>query len=324
MADIDELQALEPGDLLADRAYRQLSRAILRNQLVAGTPLSVPELARRLNISRSPVREAVQRLIYDGLAANVPHRGAIVSEIKPDDFRGLLEVRQVLEGLAARLATERATDDDLRSLNDVLEDHAGARVRRRARQRGARHPVPHHHPGGGGQRRSQHDPPPHPGPRSPVPLHPVAGQAQHPGRAGGAPGGLRRHGRPRCRRGRAGGAAAHLEPHLPRRRGDSRHSPRPPLRRGAADRDDGRDRATGRTAWHGPARRRRGLGVPTRRHAQGHRQLRLLVGPAPAGRPLGRHAAQPAPAGPHREARRHCGARRRRRRRRAHPRGRPG
>ena len=88
MADLDELQALEPGDLLADRAYRQLSRAILRNQLVAGTPLSVPELARRLNISRSPVREAVQRLIYDGLAANVPHRGAIVSEIKPDDFRG--------------------------------------------------------------------------------------------------------------------------------------------------------------------------------------------------------------------------------------------
>jgi DNA-binding GntR family transcriptional regulator len=124
MPDVDELQALEPGDLLADRAYRQLSRAILRNQLPAGTPLSVPELARRLNISRSPVREAVQRLIYDGLAANVPHRGAIVSEIRPADFRGLLEVRQVLEGLAARLATQRATDDDLRSLHDVLDDHA--------------------------------------------------------------------------------------------------------------------------------------------------------------------------------------------------------
>ena len=196
MADLDELQALEPGDLLADRAYRQLSRAILRNQLVAGTPLSVPELARRLNISRSPVREAVQRLIYDGLAANVPHRGAIVSEIKPDDFRGLLEVRQALEGLAARLATERATDDDLRSLHDVLEDHARVRrVRRRAGQRRARHPLPQHHPRGGGQRRAQHDPRPHPGPCPPVPLHAVAGQAQHPGRTGRAPGDLRRHGR---------------------------------------------------------------------------------------------------------------------------------
>ena len=124
MSDLDELQPLEPGDLLADRAYRQLSRAILRNQLVAGTPLSVPELARRLNISRSPVREAVQRLIYDGLAANVPHRGAIVSEIEPDGFCGLLEVREALEGLAARLATLRATDEQLRALGAVLDEHA--------------------------------------------------------------------------------------------------------------------------------------------------------------------------------------------------------
>ena len=77
-----------------------------------------------MNISRSPVREAVQRLIYDGLAANVPHRGAIVSELKPEDFRGLLEVRQALEGLAARLATERATDEQLRSLRAVLNEHA--------------------------------------------------------------------------------------------------------------------------------------------------------------------------------------------------------
>jgi DNA-binding GntR family transcriptional regulator len=124
VADSDELGALEPGDLLAERAYRQLSRAVLGSQLPAGTPLSVPELAQRLNISRSPVREAVQRLIYDGLAVSVPHRGAVVREIKPDDFRALLEVRDVLEGLAARLATLRATDDDLRALRDVLDEHA--------------------------------------------------------------------------------------------------------------------------------------------------------------------------------------------------------
>jgi DNA-binding GntR family transcriptional regulator len=115
---------LEPGDLLAERAYHQLSRAILGSQLPAGTPLSVPELAQRLNVSRSPVREAVQRLIYDGLAVSVPHRGAVVSEIDPHGFRALLEVRDVLEGLAARLATTRATDDDLRALRAVLEEHA--------------------------------------------------------------------------------------------------------------------------------------------------------------------------------------------------------
>ena len=66
----------------------------------------------------------MQRLIYDGLAENVPHHGAIVSDIKPDDFRGLLVVRQPLEGLAARLATLRATDEDLRSLRELLNEHA--------------------------------------------------------------------------------------------------------------------------------------------------------------------------------------------------------
>jgi DNA-binding GntR family transcriptional regulator len=126
VANYDGLQALDPGDLLAERAYRYLSHAILRNQLVAGTPLSVPELARRLKISRSPVREAVQRLIYDGLAENVIHRGAVVSEIKPDDFRALLVVRELLEGLAARLATARATTDDLRLLREVLDEHERA------------------------------------------------------------------------------------------------------------------------------------------------------------------------------------------------------
>jgi DNA-binding GntR family transcriptional regulator len=124
MIEVDELRALEPGDLLADRAYRCLTRAILRNQLVAGAALSVPDLARRLNISRSPVREAVQRLIYDGLAENVPHRGAVVSDIQPNDFRDLMMVREPLEGLAARLATRRASQNDLEALREVLDDHA--------------------------------------------------------------------------------------------------------------------------------------------------------------------------------------------------------
>jgi DNA-binding GntR family transcriptional regulator len=123
VTDVDELRALEPGDLLADRAYRSLTRAILRNQLVAGAALSVPDLARRLNISRSPVREAVQRLIYDGLAENVPHRGAIVSDIQPAGFRDLLLVREPLEGLAARLAAVLASPADLDALRAVLDDH---------------------------------------------------------------------------------------------------------------------------------------------------------------------------------------------------------
>ena len=120
---LDSLDQLGIDESLADRAYQHLIRAILRNELRPGTQLSVPELARRMNVSRSPVREAVQRLIYDRLAEHVIHRGAVVSRIDESGFRELLEVRQLLEGLAARLAATRITPDQLEQLGDTLDAH---------------------------------------------------------------------------------------------------------------------------------------------------------------------------------------------------------
>jgi DNA-binding GntR family transcriptional regulator len=120
---LDSLYGLEGAESLADRAHRHLIRAILRNELQPGTALSVPELARRMNVSRSPVREAVQRLIYDGLAEHVMHRGAVVSRIDQNGFRDLLEVRQLLEGLAARLAAQRITPDGIDLLGETLAEH---------------------------------------------------------------------------------------------------------------------------------------------------------------------------------------------------------
>ncbi|RJL35419.1 GntR family transcriptional regulator [Bailinhaonella thermotolerans] len=114
---------IPPGALLADRAYAELRASILENRLKPGTPLSVPALAEQLNVSRSPVREAVQRLIHDGLATHVPHRGAEVSRVDVADLRHLYLVREELEGLAARLATERLDVSDLAELDAVLAEH---------------------------------------------------------------------------------------------------------------------------------------------------------------------------------------------------------
>jgi DNA-binding GntR family transcriptional regulator len=114
------------GGLLADRTYEALKSAILANELPPGTALSVPELARQLDVSRSPVREAVQRLIYDGLASYAPHRGAEVSRVDLDDLRELYVVRELLEGLAARLATERLDADGLATLNAIIAEHEQA------------------------------------------------------------------------------------------------------------------------------------------------------------------------------------------------------
>lgn len=118
----EKLTAIPPGGSLADAAYGQLSEAILRNELSPGTSLSVPELSRRLGISRSPVREAVLRLIHDGLADYQGRRGTYVSSIQMVDFVALLEVREVLEGLAARKAAERALPDELRVLDGLHQE----------------------------------------------------------------------------------------------------------------------------------------------------------------------------------------------------------
>lgn len=111
------------GSLLADRAYEELKGAVLAGRLHPGDALSVPALATQMRISRSPVREAVQRLIHDGLATHVAHRGAVVSTVDVEDVRQLYVVREVMEGLAARLATERLDAAAVDRLRRLVERH---------------------------------------------------------------------------------------------------------------------------------------------------------------------------------------------------------
>lgn len=95
----------------------------MSGRLTPGTPLSVPELARQFSISRSPVREAVQRLIYDGLAGGVPYRGAVVRSVAAADLQHLYHVRELLEGLAARLAADRIDAVRLNKITKILDGH---------------------------------------------------------------------------------------------------------------------------------------------------------------------------------------------------------
>ena len=91
---------------MAEAALAELRDSILSGELAPGAPLRLEELAERLGMSISPVREAVRRLESLGLAVHVPHRGARVSELALDDLRDTYEVRLVLEPLAVRKAAE--------------------------------------------------------------------------------------------------------------------------------------------------------------------------------------------------------------------------
>ncbi|GAB2645630.1 GntR family transcriptional regulator [Nocardia goodfellowii] len=109
-----------PAALLGEHVHRQVRQLVLSGELGPGHALSVPALAAQLGVSRSPVREAVQQLIYEGLAVNVPHAGARVAALDDAQIRDVLAVRAVLDGLAAERAATRLTDADLDELADLV------------------------------------------------------------------------------------------------------------------------------------------------------------------------------------------------------------
>lgn len=114
------------GEGLAEQAYAALRDAILSHQLPPGTRLSVPDMARRLGVSRSPAREAIARIAYEGLARFEPNRGAVVSDIRAEDLAEIYSLREVLEGLACRLAADRLDGPKIETLRGVLDEHAEA------------------------------------------------------------------------------------------------------------------------------------------------------------------------------------------------------
>lgn len=114
---------------VGDWAYGQLRSAILAGKLAPEDRLSVPSLAEDLRVSRSPVREAVFRLVREGLAVDIPHRGAVVASYGLVELAGVYEIREVLEGLAARLAADRCSPALVGELRQTFERHRAAVAR---------------------------------------------------------------------------------------------------------------------------------------------------------------------------------------------------
>jgi len=91
--------------------FKVLKKAILNGELPPGKQLKETEISKELNISRSPVREAIQRLAHEGLAEIVPHKGASVTKFSFDDVSQLIRVRMVLECLLVRELCQTITGE---------------------------------------------------------------------------------------------------------------------------------------------------------------------------------------------------------------------
>lgn len=125
-ATLGALEVLERRLRTTDDVYESLRAAILTKRLAPGERLKVPSLAERLGVSRSPVREAVQKLVQQGLATEEAHRGAVVAVFDFASLIRLYELREVMEGLAARLACERATNEEVQELEAIMASHEDA------------------------------------------------------------------------------------------------------------------------------------------------------------------------------------------------------
>jgi DNA-binding GntR family transcriptional regulator len=101
-----------PPRLPAEKiAYAAIRERILGGSLAPGARVVAEDVATELNLSRTPVREAFRQLEAEGLLVIRPNRGALVASFSPDELLDLFEMRAALEGLAARRACARWTDD---------------------------------------------------------------------------------------------------------------------------------------------------------------------------------------------------------------------
>lgn len=98
---------------LHDEAVNHLRRMILDGDLAPGSRVPERDLCAALEISRTPLREALKVLASEGLVQLMPHRGATITKLSPQDLDHAFRVVEALEALAGELASERITDDEI-------------------------------------------------------------------------------------------------------------------------------------------------------------------------------------------------------------------
>lgn len=104
---------------LREIIFDSLKEAIIVGELKPGERLMEVQLAEKMGVSRTPIREAIRKLELEGLICMIPRKGAQVADLSTKDIIDVLEIRAVLDSLAASLAAERITKEELKNLKNV-------------------------------------------------------------------------------------------------------------------------------------------------------------------------------------------------------------
>jgi DNA-binding GntR family transcriptional regulator len=126
--------APDPPLSLRDRAYLAIKRRINRLEYRPGAYLNEAQISRQLKIGRTPVHQALNRLMLEGLVQVIPRKGVVVQSISLDQVLHILEARLVNELHCVGLAVERATKEDIACMQKLLAT-AGPLIRARDREK---------------------------------------------------------------------------------------------------------------------------------------------------------------------------------------------
>lgn len=107
---------------LRDVVFNTLRQAILRGELKPGERLMEVQLANKLGVSRTPIREAIRKLELEGLVLMIPRKGAEVADITEKSLMDVLEVRKALEELAVQLCCDKITGKEIEELHRAADD----------------------------------------------------------------------------------------------------------------------------------------------------------------------------------------------------------
>lgn len=116
------LKRIKEEGTLSERAYKSIKQSILSLDLKPGEMVLEDNLSNMLGISRTPIREALKKLIYEGLVTITPGKGTHVTELTVEDFLNICPIRNTLELLSVRMSAENRTEKNIEILYDLLEE----------------------------------------------------------------------------------------------------------------------------------------------------------------------------------------------------------
>lgn len=112
---------LRRGESLLDRAYNEIKYRIITCRYRPGEVLSEASISTELKIGRTPIHQAIHRLMMDDLISILPRKGVMVRPVSIDEAMEIIGVRMITECYCARLAAERADDSELQRLQEILD-----------------------------------------------------------------------------------------------------------------------------------------------------------------------------------------------------------